>query len=79
MSAELDRQIAALKFELERHASFDHLSDAASLGRALVTLEWMAKHEGIIRSAVRLASEELKPFKGLDIDESAVMIKRART
>ena len=79
MSAELDRQIAALKYELERHGSFDHLSDAESLRRALTTLEWMARHEGIIKSAVRLANEELKPFSGLDIDQSAVTIGRART
>ena len=78
MSAELDRQIAALKFELDRHASFDHLSDASSIHRALVTLEWMARHEGIIKSAVRMANEELKPFKGLDIDESAVTIRRVQ-
>lgn len=78
MSAELDRQIAALKYELERHVSFDHLSDAESLRRALTTLEWMARHEGIIKSAVRLANEELKPFENLPIEHPDVAIRRIR-
>lgn len=78
MSAELDRQIAALKFELDRHTSFDHLSDAESLRRALTTLEWMARHEGIIKSAVRLANEELKSLTGLPFDHSAVTINKSK-
>lgn len=91
MSAILDRQIKCLAREVALRKSVypkwiasgrmkqDEADDEiAAMEGALKSLEFMKKYEPVIRSAVRLVLEELKPFTGagLDIDESAIELRR---
>ena len=92
MSEKLDRQIKCLARELAMRRNVypkwvasgrmkQEESDAEidAMDGALRSLEFMKKWEGIIRSAVKLAKDEMEPFvgAGLQVDESKVTMGKA--
>jgi len=90
MSEILDRQIQCVEREIAmRRAVFPTRvaagkmpqsaadDEIAAMEGVLKTLQFMRQYESVIRSAVKLAREQMAPFQaaGLDVDEERVEIR----